>query len=59
MLKKNALKADSVRKAPPTAISAEPAMTAPMRSAVDREALASAASGFSPTMRTARPSGVR
>ncbi len=30
--KKKALKADMVRKAPPTAISAEPAMTAPMRS---------------------------
>ena len=36
MPKKNELKADMVRNAPPTAISAEPATTAPMRTAVHR-----------------------
>ena len=39
MSKKNALNADMVRNAPPSAISAEPATTAPMRIAVDVEAL--------------------
>ena len=37
--KKNALKADMVRKAPPSAIRAEPATTAPMRMRMDVEAL--------------------
>ncbi len=57
--KKNELNADMVRKAPPTAISAEPAATAPMRIAVTLRPWASSASGFSPATRTARPSGVR
>ncbi len=59
MLKKNELKADMVRNAPPIAISALPAITAPMRTAVTEIPCASTAPGFSPTARTARPSGVR
>jgi hypothetical protein len=59
MLKKKALNADIVRKAPPTAISADPAATAPSRTAITSIPCASAASGFSPHMRSASPSGVR
>ena len=59
MLKKKALKAARVRKAPATPISAEPATTAPMRTAATLMPWPSAAAGFSPTMRTARPAGVR
>ncbi|MNT38725.1 hypothetical protein D3C72_1749320 [compost metagenome] len=59
MLKKKALKAERVRKAPATPISAEPAMMAPLRTAITGMPCPSAACGFSPTMRTARPSGVR
>jgi hypothetical protein len=59
MLKKNASKADMVRKAPPSAIRAEPATTAPMRSPWTDSPCASTESGLSPTARTARPSGVR
>ena len=59
MPKKKELKADMVRKAPPIAISALPAMTAPMRIAVTEMPCASTAEGFSPAARTARPSGVR
>ncbi len=57
--KKNELKADMVRKAPPIAISALPAITAPMRMPVTEMPCASTADGFSPAARTARPSGVR
>ena len=49
--KKKELKADMVRKAPPTAISALPAMTAPMRMAVTLMPCASTADGFSPAAR--------
>ena len=59
MLKKKALKAASVRKAPATPISAEPATTAPMRSPATLSPWPSAAAGFSPTVRSASPSGVR
>ena len=59
MLKKKALKAASVRKLPATPISAEPATMAPMRRRVTDRPWPSAAAGFSPTMRTARPTGVR
>jgi len=57
--KKNELKADMVRKAPPIAISALPAITAPMRMAVTESPCDSTAAGFSPAARTASPSGVR
>ena len=40
-------------------ISAEPAISAPMRSPATLRPWPSAAAGFSPTMRSARPSGVR
>ena len=59
MLKKKALKADSVRKEPATPINAEPATIAPVRVAATDTPWPSAACGFSPTMRSARPSGVR
>ncbi|MNX63839.1 hypothetical protein D3C86_948490 [compost metagenome] len=59
MLKKNALNAASVRKLPATPISAEPATMAPMRRRVTDRPCPSAAAGFSPTMRIARPTGVR
>ena len=59
MLKKKALKADRVRKAPATPISAEPATMAPLRTAATDTPCPSAACGFSPTMRTANPTGVR
>ena len=52
-------RADIVRNAPPTAISALPAITAPMRMAVTEMPCASTAEGFSPAARTASPSGVR
>ena len=57
--KKNELNADMVRNAPPMAISAEPAITAPIRTAVTEMPCASTAAGFSPTARTATPTGVR
>lgn len=53
------MKADSVRNAPATAISAEPAAIAPMRSPATLRPWPSTADGFSPTMRSASPSGVR
>ena len=46
MLKKNALNADSVRNAPATPISAEPATTAPVRTAIDVDALAFGRAGI-------------
>ncbi|MNU05295.1 hypothetical protein D3C72_2500420 [compost metagenome] len=57
--KKKELKAEMVRKAPPTAISALPMATAPMRMPVTEMPCASTAEGFSPAARTARPTGVR
>jgi hypothetical protein len=55
MLKKNALKADSVRNAPATPISAEPATMAPVRRRRHAHALAFGGCGFSPTMRRPGP----
>ena len=59
MLKKNALNADSVRNAPAIAHQRGPATTVHIRTAMTSMPWPSAAPGFSPTMRTARPTGVR
>ncbi len=57
--KKKDENADKVRNAPPTAISPDPTITAPMRSAVTDRPCASTAAGFSPAALSARPRGVR
>jgi hypothetical protein len=59
MLKKKALKAAVVRKAPPMPIRAEPAATAPRRTPATLMPALSAAAGLSPTARIASPTGVR
>jgi hypothetical protein len=59
MLKKKALNAERVRKEPATPINAEPATMAAVRVATTGMPWPSAACGFSPTMRTASPAGVR
>ena len=57
--KKKALKADMVRKAPPSAISGRAGHDGADAERHDVEPCASTAAGFSPTARIARPSGVR
>ncbi|GIT73175.1 MAG: hypothetical protein Ct9H300mP28_29890 [Pseudomonadota bacterium] len=59
MLKKNALKADMVRKAPAMAIRELPNITATFFDSNHIHSLSLTAEGFSPVVLTASPKGVR